>query len=81
MRLTGHLQKSVLVNCSSPLRRNANASQRTEAVYAFENLSRRWYANRFADPTQAGLSRLILGLEKNVESFALSLIQLASNIS
>src|SRR5215469_2237528 len=31
-RLTSHLQKSVLVNFSSPVRRNANASQRTEAV-------------------------------------------------
>jgi hypothetical protein len=36
------------------------------------------HANRFADPPQAGLSRLILGLKKNVESFALSVIQLAS---
>jgi hypothetical protein len=38
-RLTSHLQKSVLVNFSSPVRRNANASQRAEAIQAFENLS------------------------------------------
>jgi hypothetical protein len=31
-RLTSHLQKSVLVNFSSPVRRNANASQRAEAI-------------------------------------------------
>jgi hypothetical protein len=77
-RLTSHLQKSVLVSFSSPVRRNANASQRAEAIQAFENLSGCWHANRFADPPQAGLSRLILGLKKNVESLALSVIQLAS---
>jgi hypothetical protein len=45
---------------------------------ALNGCVRNSHANRFADPTQAGLSRLILGLEKNVESFALSVIQLAS---
>ena len=41
-------------------------------------LRKSWHANRFADPTQAGLPRLVLGLEKYVERFALGLIQLAS---
>jgi len=77
-RLTRHLQTSALVNFSSPVLRNANASRRAEGIQAFENLSGCRHANRFADPPQAGLSRLILGLKKNVESFALSVIQLAS---